>query len=399
MELHIFCDASEHAYAAVAYVRVLNAHCIHCSLLVAKTKLAPINQLSISRLELCGALLLSKLAKTLLPIFDVPNLRIVAWTDSTVVLHWLNSTPNRWKCFVANRISTIQRELPQADWRHVPSSQNPADCASRGVQPLDILNHSLWWNGPSWIALPEDAWPVAPEFNRQGILDVESKAPLTAVLTSINSAYDLLTSCSSLDRLCSITAYCQRFMSNARAPISNRQYGPLIYQDIFNGLQTCTKVVQQQEFAADYMALKNKRVLPKPSKILKLNPFLDEKGLIRVGSRLKNAALRYNEKFPIILPKSHHFTTLVIRQAHTSTLHGGTSLTLSHLRRNYWIIDGRNQVAGLIRRCVHCIRHRFVPNNPLMAALPSERVTPHRAFLHTGVDFAGPVADRTTKGR
>lgn len=181
--------------------------------------------------------MLTKLTKTLIPVLDQHNLRIIAWTDSTVVLHWLNSEPNRWKCFVANRISIIQRELPQALWRHVPSLHNPADCASRGLHPPDLLYNSSWWNGPSWLCQSEDAWPNTPELKKPDSISNEFKAQVTSIFVAVKSSWELLNKFSSLDRLCRTTAYCQRFLNNSRIQISaQRQTGPLTYPEILTGL-------------------------------------------------------------------------------------------------------------------------------------------------------------------
>lgn len=111
-ELHGFSDASKTAYAAVIYLRVEDHQGnIHISLVTSKTKVAPIRQVSIPRLELCGAVLLAKLMAEVGEVMGVQKLDWHAWTDSEVVLAWLNSHPSRWKTFVANRVSDILNVL------------------------------------------------------------------------------------------------------------------------------------------------------------------------------------------------------------------------------------------------------------------------------------------------
>ena len=78
-----------------------------------------------------------------------PDLEIFAWTDSTITLVWIKSHPSRWISFVANRVAKIQK--------HVPTESNPANCASRGMSPLQ--SHHLWWQGPEWLHMPASAWP------------------------------------------------------------------------------------------------------------------------------------------------------------------------------------------------------------------------------------------------
>nr|XP_013190094.1 unnamed protein product [Amyelois transitella] len=152
VELHGFCDASKLAYAAVIYIRVLDSTGnVNTSLLVAKTRVAPVKQVSIPRLELCGAVLLAKLLYEATEVLHIEKSKVKAWTDSTIVLSWLNSHPSRWKTFVANRVSEILNLIDSSHWHHVSSKDNPADCASRGVQPALLSECMLWISGPSFL--------------------------------------------------------------------------------------------------------------------------------------------------------------------------------------------------------------------------------------------------------
>ena len=152
-ELHGFSDASELAYAAVVYLRMVNFDGKHyTSLVMSKTKVAPIKKQTIPRLELCGAVILAKILNHLWSIFIIPLQDTYAWTDSTVVLNWLIGNPRRFKTFVSNRVANIVEDVPATCWRHVSGVENPADCASRGVMPSELIEHELWWNGPEWLS-------------------------------------------------------------------------------------------------------------------------------------------------------------------------------------------------------------------------------------------------------
>ncbi|XP_022817932.1 uncharacterized protein LOC111350544 [Spodoptera litura] len=131
-QIHGFSDASMRAYAAVVYIRIENSDGnIETKLIAARTRVAPLKTISLPRLELSGALLLSKLMKQVGTSMRIPTSNMIAWTDSSIVIAWLCGEPNRWKPFVANRVVEIIENLNNKQWYHVQSHENPADLASR----------------------------------------------------------------------------------------------------------------------------------------------------------------------------------------------------------------------------------------------------------------------------
>lgn len=157
--LHGFADASEEVYAAVVSLCTRFDNNIHISLITAKTKVAPLKKITIPHLKLSTAKLLAQLIKRVQTALKLDNVQVRAWTDSMVVLGWLAAPPHEWQTFVANRVSQIQKMIPPECWRHIPTKMNPADCASRGLFLTELRAH-LWWNGPSFLQLPEEKWPT-----------------------------------------------------------------------------------------------------------------------------------------------------------------------------------------------------------------------------------------------
>ncbi|XP_046869284.1 uncharacterized protein LOC124461912 [Drosophila willistoni] len=153
IELHAFSDASIKAYAAVVYSRIVNQDSsIEVSLIAAKTRVAPLKQQSLPRLELCVALLLSRLIASIKLAWKDLESTVYAWCDSTIVLAWLNHLPASLKTFIGNRTAEILEVIPRDSWRYVNTKQIPADCASRGMLAEDLLQFTLWWKGPDWLA-------------------------------------------------------------------------------------------------------------------------------------------------------------------------------------------------------------------------------------------------------
>ncbi|XP_026746136.1 uncharacterized protein LOC113507483 [Trichoplusia ni] len=173
LELHGFSDASNYAYAAVVYMRVVSQQgVVHTRLVTAKTKVAPIKQISIPRLELCGAVLLAKLLSEVADVLNIAKEHIHGWTDSTVVLAWLSKHPSNWQTFVANRVSEILTVVDRSQWSHVRSGDNPADCASRGMKPAELISNQLWLEGPIWLKNKEIDYGKGEE----NTTDLEEKA-------------------------------------------------------------------------------------------------------------------------------------------------------------------------------------------------------------------------------
>ena len=164
MQLHGFSDASERAYAGVIYLRMSDAEGhIFVSLVMSKTKVAPIKRITIPRLELCGAHLLAQMLHHVKEVLHIPLSAVRAWTDSTIVLNWLSGSSRRFKTYVGNRVSHVVDLIPPDCWSHVNGADNPADCASRGVLPSELIDHPLWWTGPDWLQLNLQCWPPQEE--------------------------------------------------------------------------------------------------------------------------------------------------------------------------------------------------------------------------------------------
>ncbi|KAJ8871600.1 hypothetical protein PR048_027927 [Dryococelus australis] len=155
LELVGFCDASEAAYAAAVYLssQYEDGSILVC-MVAGKTWVAPVKQVSSPWLDLCGAVLLSRLLKTVKDALNVAVTDVVAYTDSTIVLVWLASPPRHWKTFVANRVAMIQDLVSPSQWHHVDDTENPADCASCGIAPTELPSHPLWLSGPGWLQDP-----------------------------------------------------------------------------------------------------------------------------------------------------------------------------------------------------------------------------------------------------
>ncbi|XP_026747883.1 uncharacterized protein LOC113508909 [Trichoplusia ni] len=396
IEIHGFSDASTRAYAAVAYVRIkMQDGSVSTKLQAAKTRVAPLRTVSLPRLELCGALLLSRLLKQIQQAMRIPTSNIYAWTDSTIVLAWLSGDPHKWKTFVANRVVEIAENVNNNRWFHVSSEDNPADIGSRGMLLVDLKKSDLWWKGPAWLS--ETEIRLKQECAATELESKKDKIQANLKMDIEEGLKSQFKEFANLQELIKVITYCRRFL-NFKRSLENTEKD-FTTKELERSLLKCIELVQQEEFKEDIERLKSNKALKGESKIKTLNPYLDGDGILRVGGRLRNANLEEQVKHPIIIGNKNYLVPLIIADAHARTLHGGVQLMLNYISSKYWVVRSKALIKACIHKCLICARFRSQSRTQIMGDLPKARVTPARAFLHSGVDFAGPFHITMSKGR
>ncbi|XP_031334025.1 uncharacterized protein LOC116164038 [Photinus pyralis] len=399
LELHGFCDASEAAYGCCIYVRSKDVFGnTQSNLLCSKSRVAPLKTLTMPRLELCGALLLSQLMQKVIISFNSNFENIYYWCDSTIAIAWIRSEPIRFQIFVANRIADIQKLTKPTQWRHVRSEDNPADLVSRGVSAEHLSKNKLWWEGPKW--LHNDSYSLTEDTIHLIDLPETRKQPLVgSLIATTTNEFEILHKYSCIQKLKRVMAYILRFVNNITVNRLDRKKGELTLLELEIAMRKLILLVQSHHFKLELESLRSCKPVSKNSKVLSLNPFLDKYGIIRVGGRLSRSSFSVDQKHPIILPAKSDFTNLIIDFEHKNNMHIGVEGTLGIVRRQFWPIHGRSTTRRVVHKCVKCARFRKQTLYPIMGDLPSERIHPSRPFLYTAVDYAGPLLIKDGKTR
>ncbi|KAK3718426.1 hypothetical protein QZH41_004009 [Actinostola sp. cb2023] len=392
-EIHSFSDASDSGIGQVSYLRSVNEkNEVHVSFLMAKSRVAPLRAISIPRLELTAAVVSVNVASMLKRELDVENTKCLYYTDSEIVMGYINNDARRFHVYVGNRVQHIRDRSTPNMWHHVAGKNNPADEASRGLTTKELMESNRWFDGPTFLWQQE---PLPLHAHRDFTLDSsdeELRKDSTSVLATevikckgkevFPETFEVqrFHHCSSLNRLKRSIVRIQRMIEKLRP---NKQYnwrpqqGPPQVEELIQAETLILKSAQQHHFQAELKTLQNidgntdkfesrhkarhrNLKIKYISNIHKLDPFVDEKGFLRIGGRLQYSTSPYEIKHPIIMPKHSHITELLVREFHQGKQHHqGYGMTHNAIRQaGYHIINGRSEISHLIAKCITCRKLR-----------------------------------------
>ncbi|XP_053690946.1 uncharacterized protein LOC128739478 [Sabethes cyaneus] len=282
IELHVFTDASEHAYGCVAYLRVVVEGVVRCSLVMCRSKVAPLKRQSVPRLELMAAVLGARLSETIL-------------TTHTLKI---------------DRIGGILELTRATDWRWISTKLNIADVLTKLSRNPILQSVSEWFTSPSFLHQSEDQWPSTDT----QIGDTTEKARgLVLFHEVINDER-----CSRWITLLRGTAYALRFISNCIRKKNDEL--PVLTTNL------TLKPEQQPERLA------------RSSSIYKLTPVLVQDGILRMGGRMETSTgIPFDKRLPIIFPRKHGLTGKLIQVYHEKFGHANRETVVNELRQRFWI--------------------------------------------------------------
>ena len=384
------------------------------SQVTAKARVAPLKSITIPRLELTAGTVSVKVAALLKEELDFTDLPTTYWTDSSIVLGYISNEEKRFRTYVANRINLIHTYSSKDQWRHVNSEDNPADFASRGLSPKCESKVRVWFEGPDFLWMNEKHWP--DNIVKSVDDDDEEVKPVSLTVNKIAVAEDVevLTALecrfSSWYKLARVLGHVYGFIHRIRRRIQAKKEGrnvsyfnsvqPLKVVDLQKAEEEVLKLTQRKYMSSELEVLNRinssagraeVRKVKRLSSLSKLDPFISNEGLIRVGGRLRNSQENEKNTCPIVIPKNSPTSILLIREAHEEVAHCGRCITLNKLRNNgIWVVGAHSAVRRYIDKCRTCRELRGKASEQKMADLPEERVVPSPPFTYCGADMFGP---------
>lgn len=408
-ELIIFVDASQKAYACCAYVRIQRKEGYETDLLMAKTRLRPVKQTTIPRMELLACLIGARLAKFLLKELPLQVSKVTLFSDSKAVLAWLIAGTNEKSRFILNRITEINN-APVDAFKYVNTKENPADIASRTCTLAELDQSELWRKGPVWLRNSEDLWPVQPHiadpkadskaFDEENPDETMACCHATTAAESTDLLFKLERH-SEWKRAVRSTAYVFKFLKNTL--VSNAADRPL--SSLLTKIRSLPD--EQNVTALDYALAERVLIIraqnvypPTAEEKTEMGIHLAEDGLLRCKTRMGESELPISAQVPIWLPSKQRITSLIVLDLHERMSHAEVRHVANELRMTYFFSRMHQRVKSILfQECYECKRRKCKPFcRPTMPDLPKERVTKSRAFDCCGTDLFGPVMVRNDRG-
>lgn len=401
LHFHCFSDASQKGYGCVIYLVASDDESTTTSFVISKARVAPVKKITLARLELLGCLLAARLLT-----FVVNSLKLnvphhyTLWTDSKIALAWIKGDPCRWKQFVSNRVQEIHSKTSPANWKFCPGLSNPADFLTRGKLAEDLIKSTIWINGPEWLGDESfihdkkedemyDEGNVVDDVKRE-----EKKMPMPVPVTLTTNSETTpgidFSRYSDFTKICNIVAWMLRFIKNTQHSKDTIKNNVLSPTEKDKAKLLVLTLIQKKHFGREIQALMANKEIKSGSPLYRLNPFIDDDGLLKVQGRLKFAKLSYDERHPIILPKCHE-TYLLVRFQHLLMKHSGVETLVTTMRNSYWIVGLRVIAKQVCRTCFSCRKFDSRHCTQPLCPLPKDRVNRAQPFAVTGMDYCGPI--------
>jgi len=431
-----FGDAGTEMLCAVIYMRLLNEERqqIDYRFVCSKSYTVPRKQSrSIPDLEVDIACKLALLMNKIEGQHRIKFNERIFFTDNIAVREWIVNGAKNPKVYQANRLAKIANCTKKEEWRWVSTNHMPADFGTKISSMPDNEYQNSWFN-PTLFQMPEENWPSI-EANSLISLNIvhnhshESNSGHEFInvnkFSSFNNLIAGMMRAAQLRYRLRIRiinkkiAKCKGKSARTRSEKRNKanrmkalkQKKNYIFEainDIYNHYgkyeQILFQAVQNESFPKEIALIRNQKELKIESPLYKLLPYIDDKGILRAQTRIpkndENVKRFTLDKInPIILPREHHFTKLIILKYHDSMAHHNEKTVVVNLIQRFFIPKIKRTVNTVIKKhCLACKISKVKPKAPRMGDVPSHRLAYYvPAFSYAIVDLLGPVLVKVTR--
>ena len=386
--LVLFSDGSDVAYGCVAYVRwKCQDGSVVVRLIMSKSRIAPMNKVSVPRMELNGAVLSKRCRGVIVKEMRYKFERVFHLVDSDTVLNQINKTSYRFQVYEGVRIGEIQSASNgnMSEWAWMPGAKNIADWLTRGKSPEELYSNSDWFTGPSMLYEPLEKWDIKFGSTSDDPLPGEKKITSTNLSSEIPTQPSLINyeNVSSFLKAVRVVA---RIIGIARHKSFRGGHIDNISTETFKQAEKFLLLDAQKKVD---LSLKQYKTL---------NPTRNADGLWVVGANrlacsnpLNTTGIRAD--LPVFIPKGHPLAELAMKDAHCRG-HRGRDATVSLFRNRFWTPSGSRLGKKVKDKCHLCRLRNGVLMKQIMGSLPIERTKPSPPFNHSMVDIFGPYQVR-----
>jgi hypothetical protein len=382
--LIIFNDGSKLAMCVAAYIRwKTKSGEYHTQLISAKAKVTPLERMTIPRSEMQSALIGVRLSKAIQDACGYEYEEVVHITDSECSIATLAKDSTALKEFMANRCSEIRSYTSMKQWEHVKSDDNIADLGTRINATIeDIEEGSDWQQGPPWLRLNRDQWPVTGDIGPEHIPKEELIKPkLCSLVTTTTPLIEL--------KHWRMRTYTLLIQSTARvfAAIENKS---------FKNNEVTSSIEKAEKYWIKQSMTKYTSEAMKGGHLSSLRATTDENEVIVLSSRAqKGLKSNYNQdSFPILM-SADPFAFLWMKHIHDEN-HSGRTKTVAKSRRKFWIVRAGRVFEKVKSACYRCKILEKQLAMQQMSALPESRLAIAPIFNTTSIDLFGPLTIKDT---
>ena len=411
-----YSDASSRGYAAVIYIVSENEEGGKDSnMMISKTKVKPIIEQTVPRMELMGAVKLVKLMAVILNLIKHLKIQDISYhSDSNAVLGWIKSNKLSQPPFIANRIKTINTLSDSRQWKYVASASNPADIPTRGSSLTKLAVNRLWWKGPTELIQNENSTSgedsekdsnekieIATVKHETDIVSEDVTEVINVMLIQekeVDGIGNLIPSSftGNYHRLMKLT----QLMLTAIEILRRKYDGKRVERS--SAERIWFQYIQERHFGEEIAfcstpADQRSKSKKTPPRVKWLRLWYDsEDKLLKLKTRTLHQEFNIP---PILLPYNSNFTRMYVISQHIRLGHAGVRAVLTDIRSQVWIPRGRKLVTSVVDRCRTC---RLVNARPFRLpeapSLPECRLKFTRPFDTIGLDYAGPIELRSGVG-